>query len=55
MAGFYALADSDAPVRTDLDNELEGERWRTTTRGSLLILYDVQMRNGSLARRYWLS
>ena len=24
MAGFYAVADSSEPVRTDLDNELEG-------------------------------
>ena len=26
MAGFYAVADSSEPVRTDLDNELEGKR-----------------------------
>ena len=25
MAGFYAVADSTESVRTDLDNELEGE------------------------------
>lgn len=25
MAGFYAIADPNEPVRTDLDNELEGE------------------------------
>lgn len=25
MAGFYAVADPAEPVRTDLDNELEGE------------------------------
>ncbi|PSS37541.1 hypothetical protein PHLCEN_2v617 [Hermanssonia centrifuga] len=29
MAGFYAVADSSAPVRTDLDNELEDARWYT--------------------------
>lgn len=26
MSGFYAIADPGEPVRTDLDNELEG-RW----------------------------
>jgi NAD+ diphosphatase len=25
MVGFYATADSSAPIRTDLDNELEGQ------------------------------
>lgn len=25
MVGFYATADSSQPIRTDLDNELEGE------------------------------
>ncbi|KAH7889045.1 NUDIX hydrolase domain-like protein [Phlebopus sp. FC_14] len=29
MLGFYATADSDAPIRTDLDNELEDARWYT--------------------------
>lgn len=24
MAGYYAIADPSEPVRTDLDNELEG-------------------------------
>lgn len=24
MVGFYATADSSQPIRTDLDNELEG-------------------------------
>lgn len=24
MVGFYATADSSKPIRTDLDNELEG-------------------------------
>lgn len=26
MLGFFATADAAAPIRTDLDNELEG-RW----------------------------
>lgn len=25
MLGFYATADSSKPIRTDLDNELEGD------------------------------
>jgi hypothetical protein len=25
MLGYYVTADSSAPIRTDLDNELEGE------------------------------
>ncbi|KAG1798332.1 NUDIX hydrolase domain-like protein [Suillus subaureus] len=25
MVGYYATADSSAPIRTDLDNELEGQ------------------------------
>lgn len=25
MLGFYATADCSKPIRTDLDNELEGE------------------------------
>jgi hypothetical protein len=25
MVGFYATADSSQPIRTDLDNELEGK------------------------------
>ncbi|EIW83465.1 hypothetical protein CONPUDRAFT_81396 [Coniophora puteana RWD-64-598 SS2] len=29
MVGFYATADSAAPIRTDLDNELEDARWFT--------------------------
>ncbi|OAX36523.1 hypothetical protein K503DRAFT_291783 [Rhizopogon vinicolor AM-OR11-026] len=29
MVGFYATADSSAPIRTDLDNELEDARWYT--------------------------
>lgn len=29
MLGFYATADSSAPIRTDLDNELEDARWYT--------------------------
>lgn len=29
MIGFYATADSSAPIRTDLDNELEDARWYT--------------------------
>lgn len=32
MVGFYATADSSAPLRTDLDNELDGKHmvWRRT-------------------------
>lgn len=29
MVGYYATADSSAPIRTDLDNELEDARWYT--------------------------
>lgn len=29
MVGYYATADSSAPIRTDLDNELEDARWFT--------------------------
>ncbi|KAG6329747.1 hypothetical protein ID866_9340 [Astraeus odoratus] len=29
MLGFYATADTSAPIRTDLDNELEDARWYT--------------------------
>ncbi|KAH9932439.1 NUDIX hydrolase domain-like protein [Fomitopsis serialis] len=29
MVGFYATADSSAPLRTDLDNELDDARWYT--------------------------
>ncbi|GBE80466.1 Probable NADH [Sparassis crispa] len=29
MAGFYAVADSTQPLRTDLDNELEDAKWYT--------------------------
>ncbi|KIM69556.1 hypothetical protein SCLCIDRAFT_13015 [Scleroderma citrinum Foug A] len=29
MLGFYATADSSAPIRLDLDNELEDARWYT--------------------------
>ncbi|KAG2135819.1 NUDIX hydrolase domain-like protein [Suillus clintonianus] len=29
MIGYYATADSSAPIRTDLDNELEDARWYT--------------------------
>lgn len=29
MVGFFATADSSAPLRTDLDNELEDARWWT--------------------------
>ncbi|KAH7905966.1 NUDIX hydrolase domain-like protein [Hygrophoropsis aurantiaca] len=29
MVGFYATADDSAPIRTDLDNELEDARWYT--------------------------
>ncbi|KAI0784732.1 NUDIX hydrolase domain-like protein [Abortiporus biennis] len=29
MSGFYAVADPDAPIRLDLDNELEDAKWFT--------------------------
>ncbi|KAL4253297.1 NAD-capped RNA hydrolase NudC subfamily protein [Abortiporus biennis] len=29
MSGFYALADPNAPIRLDLDNELEDAKWFT--------------------------
>ncbi|THH29271.1 hypothetical protein EUX98_g4927 [Antrodiella citrinella] len=29
MSGFYAIADANEPVRTDLDNELEDAQWYT--------------------------
>ncbi|CAL1706154.1 unnamed protein product [Somion occarium] len=29
MAGFYAIADPDVPIKLDLDNELEDAKWYT--------------------------
>lgn len=37
MLGFYATADSSKPIRTDLDNELEGNYFRYDTRVLSLI------------------
>ncbi|TCD65344.1 NADH pyrophosphatase [Steccherinum ochraceum] len=40
MSGFYAIADSNEPVRTDLDNELEDAKWYT--RSEVLSVLDGQ-------------
>ena len=37
MLGFYATADPAQPIRTDLDNELEGDQFRYTSRTPSLI------------------
>ncbi|KAI6037569.1 NUDIX hydrolase domain-like protein [Pisolithus marmoratus] len=42
MLGFYATADSSAPIRTDLDNELEGyARWYTREEVSVALAHQA--------------
>lgn len=44
MAGFYAIADSSKPLRTDLDNELQDARWYTRDE----ILHVLSLADGSI-------
>ena len=37
MLGFYATADLAQPIRTDLDNELDGNQFRYSARVSSLM------------------
>ena len=37
MLGFYATADPAQPIRTDLDNELDGGQFRYSARVSSLM------------------
>ncbi|KAH9948628.1 NUDIX hydrolase domain-like protein [Amylocystis lapponica] len=59
MVGFYAVADSSKPIRTDLDNELEEARWFTReeiltvlnhTAGTKFTVQDHQQLSGSQTR-----
>ncbi|KAI8993947.1 NUDIX hydrolase domain-like protein [Trametes punicea] len=47
MVGFYAMASSSQPLRTDLDNELEEARWYTRDE----ILHVLNHRDGTTLTR----
>lgn len=47
MVGYYATADSSAPIRTDLDNELEDARWFTKEEVLAVLRQSAEVNNDS--------
>lgn len=53
MVGFYAHADSNKPIRTDLDNELVG-KYITSHLGASPQSFSSQMLDGTTVKRFFM-